>query len=176
MWVIFMKSKSGVLLLVQVDHLSSETVGASIELLYEAGASNVNVTSTITKKNRPGYIVLIDCQPEAIDVLEDTVTRELGVSGWHRIDTAHCYQNVQYIKKEIEIVYDEGRFCFEAEGKVINDDFFNIRPESKSCIALKETLKNVGIKLSLLEINRRLYQAFLTADLPTIYIKEGVTQ
>ena len=43
-------SKEGMLLLVQVDHLNGELLGEVIDHFYEAGAKNVQIVSTITKK------------------------------------------------------------------------------------------------------------------------------
>ena len=167
-----MKSKPGVLLYVQTDHLNGETLGAAIEVLYRSGASNVNVISSLTKKNRPGQIILIDCLPTSLGKLESVVSRELQVSGWHRIDTQHCYQNVRCTQRNVTIQYESGSFDFSVEGKIMNDDWINIRPESRCCLALKEELENRGITISLPEIERRLYRALTDVDDAVIDIRK----
>lgn len=48
--------REALLYVVQVDHLTGESVGQSIDLFYAAGASNVQVVSAVTKKNRPSYM------------------------------------------------------------------------------------------------------------------------
>ena len=44
-------SKEAVLFLVQVDHLSGEILGDVVDSFYAAGAKNVQIISSITKKN-----------------------------------------------------------------------------------------------------------------------------
>ena len=53
-------TKDGQVFMVQVDHLSGEQIGQSIGRFYAVGASNVQVISAITKKNRPSYVFFID--------------------------------------------------------------------------------------------------------------------
>jgi uncharacterized protein (DUF111 family) len=159
-----MNSKQGVLLYVQIDHLNGETIGPIIEMFYSSGASNVNVINSITKKNRPGYIIFIDCLPDNLETLESILARELGVSGWHRINTLHKYLAIQYVKRNIIVFFDNGQFEFTAEGKVINDDYINIRPENQNCLSLKKRLEKAGITLSLTEIYQRLYQVLMAED------------
>ena len=57
-------TKEGILLLVQTDHLDGETLGNLIGRFYDEGAKNVQVISSLTKKNRPGHLILIDVSPE----------------------------------------------------------------------------------------------------------------
>jgi uncharacterized protein (DUF111 family) len=163
-----MNSKQGVLLYAQIDHLSGEAIGPTIEMFYDSGASNVNVVSSITKKNRPGYIMFIDCLSDNLEKLENILARELGVSGWHRITTLHEYLAVQCVKQTITVIFDGGQFEFTAEGKIINNDYINIRPENQNCLSFKKRLAESGILLSLSEIYQRLYQVLVVEDQTTI--------
>ena len=43
-------------------------MGSVIEYLYDAGACNVQVIPTITKKNRPGYLFLIDVKSGSLEI------------------------------------------------------------------------------------------------------------
>ena len=147
------------MLWVQLDHLSGEAIGPAIEMLYEAGASNVNVISTVTKKNRPGYIFVIDVRPERLEEAEEAVKRELQVSGWHRINTLHCYCSVEYRKEEIKVSCPGEEFVLSAEYKIAGGDEFNARPEARSCAALRDELSARGLIISLREAERRLWLA-----------------
>ena len=82
-------TKTGLLFVIQVDHLSGEIIGDLIESFYSAGAKNVQVISTITKKNRPAYMIVVDGNEASADEIERVIVEECGSSGWHRISTKH---------------------------------------------------------------------------------------
>jgi len=73
----------------------------------------VHVIPTITKKNRPGYVLLLDVEPAAEESMGSFLARELGVSGYHKLDTEHSYMHVSFVTTTIE-------FCHE--GRVIRQD------------------------------------------------------
>ena len=64
-------SKEGIFFTVQVDHLNGEIMGSIFDMFYSTGALNVQCLQTITKKNRPGNIFLIDVLPEKAESMED---------------------------------------------------------------------------------------------------------
>lgn len=86
-------SKPRILLVAMVDHISGETAGESIEELYEAGALKVQIMNSITKKGRPGYLYVIDCDDRSVDSVEETLVTKFGTTGWHRVQTEHRYTN-----------------------------------------------------------------------------------
>lgn len=97
-------SKPRILVIAMSDNVTGETVGESIVSLYDAGACNVQVISTITKKNRPGYMYVIDCDNSSVDNIEDILVTEVGTTGWHRVDSQHCYTELEYLTKEVKLV------------------------------------------------------------------------
>ena len=75
----------GILVMVQIDHLSGELLGGLSDRLIEKGAQNVQMIPTLSKKSRPAYLLLIDTSQERLPDLEEFLVVELGVTGWHRI-------------------------------------------------------------------------------------------
>lgn len=143
-------TKKGLVFMVQVDHLSGENLGQVIQYLYDAGASNVQVIPTITKKNRPAHIVFIDCRNEYSDMIEKVIARELTSGGWHRINTEHRHLCTEILKKQVSVVSEAGQFLFDIEGKKIGDGCSNIRPEHQNCLDLKDEIfkkfeKNISL-------------------------------
>jgi uncharacterized protein (TIGR00299 family) protein len=68
-----------------VDDVTGELIGHCTSLLAEAGALDVYTTPIQMKKNRPGVILSVMCQPADIDSLEAILFREtstLGVRRW----------------------------------------------------------------------------------------------
>lgn len=141
-------NREGCLLIVQADHLSGETVGVAINDLYEAGALNVNVMQTITKKNRPGMVFLIDCLDEDKKI-EEVILGQLGVYGWQRIKTDHKHVPTQIIVKQISFEQEEETYTFHVRVKRAKSEIGPIRPENDDCLCIRNQLRDKGIYLSL---------------------------
>jgi uncharacterized protein (DUF111 family) len=85
------KETPGRLILTQADHLSGEELGGFIEALQEAGVGSLQVSPTVTKKNRPGQIILIDLGREGGTAPATDVLAAYGLSGFHLIETRHFH-------------------------------------------------------------------------------------
>ncbi len=165
-----MFQKDGTLLYVQADHVTGELMGSVIEYLYDAGACNVQVIPTITKKNRPGYLFLIDVKSGSLEDVEQVLIRELSVTGWHRVRTEHCHLEVEYLKKRVEFRVGQENFCMEVEGKKSYGITETFRPEHRSCAKLKEILRSRGKDFAL-ETCKKILTEILEQDL-SVYSSE----
>ncbi len=134
-------SKEGLLIIVQVDHLSGEILGSVFDSLYEAGAYNVQCCPTIIKKNRPGHIFFIDLNPKDKSKIENVIINSLASSGWHLIETKHNHIAHKNVTKNILVEVEDFKFEFTLQSKVTSSDFDIIRPEIDNCKALQETIK-----------------------------------
>lgn len=113
--------KEARLIFAQVDHVSGEVTGFAIGKIMELGANNVQLIPTITKKNRPGNIIIIDSDAEREGVIARFLASELKISGYHRIDTTHVFQKVSFLKKSLNVKVNGGKRSFQFEAKVIGD-------------------------------------------------------
>lgn len=158
--------------MVQVDHLSGENIGQVIGYLYNAGASNVQVIPTITKKNRPSHLIVIDCREKYADEIEEVIARELTTGGWHRINTEHRHLGTEIIKRTVEIKCDNKVFDFVVQGKLIKNEQSSIRPEHENCIALKDAVfQHVGVHISLTEAHNKISELLNCSDKNEIFIE-----
>jgi hypothetical protein len=69
----------------QLDDASGELIGYCTGLLLEAGALDVYSTAVQMKKNRPGTLLTVLCQPPDVERLETILFRQtptLGVRRW----------------------------------------------------------------------------------------------
>ena len=66
-----MGEKNTQILYVQVDRVDGEAAGYLIEEIYAAGAGNVQLIPSLTKKGRPGYILFIDVSQRSCIMLHD---------------------------------------------------------------------------------------------------------
>src|SRR4030067_1144435 len=109
--------KEAQLIFAQVDHVSGAVTGFAIGKIMELGANNVQLTPTITKKNRPGNIIIIDSDAEHEGVISRFLASELKVSGYHKINTTHVFQKVSFLKKNLNIKANGGNRSFQFEVK-----------------------------------------------------------
>ena len=113
--------KESQLLFAQVDHVSGEITGFAIGKIMELGANNVQLIPTLTKKNRPGNIIIIDADAEHEGVISRFLASELKVSGYHKISTTHVFQRVSFLKKNLNIKVNGGTRSFQFEVKIIGE-------------------------------------------------------
>ena len=144
--------------MVQVDHISGEIVGTLIDDFYKAGAFNVQVVPTITKKNRPGYLFFIDAAPNGLSEIENVILNEMGATGWHRLDSGHRHVGTEIIEREVCFETSEGLLTFMAQIKIVKKKPDQIRPEHSSCFAIRDALCKRGVNASLVEIQQSIIQ------------------
>lgn len=113
--------KEARLILAQIDHVSGEILGYSVEKLQKLGARNVQLIPSITKKNRPGTLLIVDIPPEKEAAIAEFLASELKVSGYHRLHSTHVYQAVQFVKKNLIVSMNGSSRSYPCEIKVIGD-------------------------------------------------------
>lgn len=150
--------KKGIVLLAQADHVSGEILGSAIEELYEAGAYNVQVISTVTKKNRPGHLFVVDCGEKECESVEAVLLMELGVTGWHRIITGHRHVGTRIDVHAISFETPSGVVELPARVKQARRYPLCPRPEHSSCVEIREALRKQNVFLSLERIRTEIIQ------------------
>ena len=113
--------KDARIILAQVDPVSGEVLGFAIERLMEMGAHNVQLIPTITKKNRPGNIIVIDTDERHEEPIADFLSRELKISGYHRIHTSHVFHRVTFVEKSLHLNINGKSRTLQCKFKIIGD-------------------------------------------------------
>lgn len=67
-----------------IDDCTSEVLGYTMELLYEAGAREVHYIPIYMKKNRPAYELVVICGQADIDKLQNIIFRQTTTIGIRR--------------------------------------------------------------------------------------------
>lgn len=165
-------SKPRILIIAMCDNITGEVVGESFDRLYEAGAKNVQVMNTVTKKNRPGYLYTIDCDEASLDSIENVLITEIGTTGWHRIHSEHCYTDVDYLEKEIKFLYEENTMIEKIACKYSPNVPEPYRIERESLEQLSEKIWNVfKIRISKQRLSQILISAFQKENIDCIDLK-----
>ena len=77
------------LILVQIDDRSGEVLGHALEELMGLGARNVQLLASVTKKGRPGNVLLLDLEDEAEPAIAAYLAAELGAWGYQILEASH---------------------------------------------------------------------------------------
>ncbi len=64
-----------------LDDVTGEIIGYTIDKLLDEGAKDVSVISILTKKNRPGQIIKVIADPKDVTHLSSVLTKETGTLG-----------------------------------------------------------------------------------------------
>ncbi|HXY54299.1 MAG TPA: nickel insertion protein [Nitrospirota bacterium] len=149
-----MKKKKARLLFAQVDHVSGEVTGFAIGRIMELGARNVQLVSSITKKNRPGNIIIIDTDDAKEGVIARFLARELKVSGYHRIDTLHVFQQITFQQRDLEVAVKGKKRTIRCEVKIVGDLSrpLSFDVEHDALVTMQKFLKGQNRDLSLSEL------------------------
>jgi uncharacterized protein (DUF111 family) len=150
----------GSLIIVQVDHLSGEMLGEIWEQLSSKGAKNVQILSALTKKGRPGQLLLIDIPPENMSELEEFLVSEMGVNGWHRILSEHVHVDIEMVSYDLTFRTPAGRLRVKVAGKRIKNTSGSVRPEHGDCVQVQRKLRQeAGLEVSLWQLERLISKA-----------------
>ncbi len=150
-----MMEKKARLIFAQVDHVSGEITGFAVGKIMELGANNVQIIPTITKKNRPGNIIVIDVDAEHEGDIASFLAKELKVSGYHRIDTSHEFFKVTIARKNLRIKVNGKSESLQCEVKLIGDPSkpLSVDIEHDFLVRVQELLKaRLNSSLSLTEL------------------------
>ncbi|NLJ56487.1 MAG: DUF111 family protein [Firmicutes bacterium] len=143
--------KKGKLVLAQVDHVSGETVGFALDKLFELGAKNVQLLQTATKKNRPGYLLLIDLPPDKLELVALFLAEELGIWGYHIMDSAHVHFDITFREKMLYLTrngVNEGKIPFNVKYISNAGHLLSIKIEHDFLIDLKKRLEAIDYHFS----------------------------
>ena len=166
-----MNRKKARLLFAQVDHVSAEVTGFAVERIMALGARNVQLIASITKKNRPGSIFIIDTDEKREEAIALFLARELKVSGYHRIDTLHLFQQVTFQQRDLVVKVNGTKGMITCDVKIVGDPAspLSIDVEHDALVTIQKLLKKKNHDLSLAEL-RTAIEAKLRKSKKTILL------
>jgi uncharacterized protein (DUF111 family) len=157
-----------VLMMVNVDDVSGETVPYLFEILMNMGAKNVHAIPAFTKKGRPEFIFFIDTPREKVAEISDFLVSELGTLGV-RVFEASEHIEFPYQVKESRLVIQDETTGEEASShtiavKLVHDSQGRIAAAKAEYGDLKcalEFLSRMGVHVSLFTLKRLVETAVL---------------
>jgi len=135
--------RAGILVFVQIDHLSGELIGEALEQMLANGAANVQLLPSLTKKGRPGQLLLIDVPRDKLSGIEEILITELGVGGWHCLHTQHVHFGTETVIMKLTFQTPNGPLHMKAKGKRSKDNEGGmVRPEHSCCVSVCQELRD----------------------------------
>lgn len=126
-----------------IDHLTGEELGYLFDVLLECGASDVSITPTIMKKNRPGSILKVISKKENRERLVEAIFRQTGSLGIRIIPNAHRgVAKREFVKETFNINGKDYEVTFKIA--YINGEIMSKRPEYED---LKMIAQDSGLAL-----------------------------
>jgi uncharacterized protein (DUF111 family) len=150
--------KEGLLLLVQLDHLTGEDIGWAMQANNLPGIRNRNLISTLTKKGRMGHLLLLDVDPEAEDQVGQFLLNSLTTHGYHRIETRHVHYRTVMRKANVVVKHNDVQFStgvrLKRDASKPEGPYFL---ESDDLFALHQQIhEKMNLNIFPLEIRRRI--------------------
>jgi uncharacterized protein (DUF111 family) len=144
-----------ILIMVQVDDAPGELLGEVISRLEKLGAKNVQLLSSLTKKGRPGYVMMIDIPAERERDVAGLLAGELGIWGYRVLHSDHKHFDIRTYKAKLEISIGGQFKVFPLRVKRILHDGTFLRAKAEhddlSTICAALTLEKISISLAVLK-------------------------
>jgi uncharacterized protein (DUF111 family) len=153
--------KDGLLILVQVDHISAEDLSWVMDALCFPGVRNRNILPTITKKGRVGHLLLLDIDPRCEADISRFIVEVIGSYGYHRIESRHVFHPATIEERQLVIRKSEKEFSCRVRLKKREGDetgFFAIESEDLYTI-VKRILDEMGCVMSPMKLRRKIEAA-----------------
>lgn len=109
------------LLLVQIDDRSGEVLGNALEEVMSLGARNVQLLSSVTKKGRPGHVLLIDLEADVEASVGAYLAAELGAWGYQVLESAHRHFDTVLERRAVTVVCGARTRTFAMPCKFFHD-------------------------------------------------------
>lgn len=157
-----------VLIMVNVDDVTGETVPYLFEMLMNMGAMNVHAIPAFTKKGRQEFIFLIDAPREKVTEIGDFLVSELGTLGLRIFEESEHIEFDYQVTESRLIVQDEATgedtSSHTISVKLIRDSQGRIAAAKAEYEHLKNALdflSKMGVHVSLVTLKKLVESAIL---------------
>lgn len=154
-----MGEKNRQLIFVQIDRLDGETAGYLIDQICSSGADNAQLLPSLTKKGRPGYLLIIDVADDLRGEMERLLVEDFCITGWHLIPSYHVFKKTEHKKKKISICGNSQSMTVSVPYKTIQGSD-SVILEHDFCVQLLRKIKSKFLcNISLIEIKEKIKTA-----------------
>jgi len=124
-----------------LDDVTGEILGHTMDRLMEEGALDVTIIPTIAKKNRPGHLLRVISKSTMNDKLSETIIRETGTLGVRTMPYVHRH----IVDREIKPV----KVDFKGEIRIVRVKVAKIGEEIVNVTAEYEDAKKIAEEMGI---------------------------
>jgi uncharacterized protein (DUF111 family) len=137
---------SEILMLVQIDDRSGETVGRALDELVGMGVRNVQLLTSHTKKGRPGMVLLLDLDHALETEVAVYLAAELGAWGYHVLEATHRHFAVTAVERRVTVASGESTGAFTAHCKLFthNGVLLRVKVENDDALRIQRFGRSTG--------------------------------
>ena len=148
------------LILAQVDDATGEVLQDVMERLHRAGSRNVQLLASLTKKGRPGHVLLIDVPAAREDDVALVLGTELGVWGYRVVESSHRHFDIHLLNKPLRVRVADEMLTFEVGWKRIEKEgcLLAVKIEHDHLASVRNELERKGVQVSLRWLRANLEQ------------------
>jgi uncharacterized protein (DUF111 family) len=149
-----------VLLLAQVDDCSGEVLGEALTQLVAMGARNVQLLNSLTKKGRPGSVLLLDIERDLEPDVALFLAAELGVWGYHVLQSSHRHFDVSIEQRRIQLISGDSSHVFDVRCKFLKrrQELLRVKLEHADVVKMVSFARSSGYRYSLSSMRARVEQ------------------
>lgn len=115
-----------------IDDMTPQAISAFVDLCFEHGSLDVNVTPCVMKKGRSGHLLTVLCKPEDQVAMRELMLLHTSALG------ARSYEAVRSVaEREIETVALSEELAVRIKiGRDLQGKIINVQPEFDDCVEL----------------------------------------
>ena len=138
------------LILVQVDDATGETLQHVTSRVIDAGARNVQILGTTTKKGRPGHVCLIDLPSEREDEVAAILAVELGAWGYRILESRHRHFDITLEPRHVQVAHGGQTLSAEVRCKYIRNAgrLLAVKADHDDLVRLQAALAQRGVEVA----------------------------
>jgi len=132
-----------ILLMAQIDDAPGELLGHVMDEMHRMGAKNVQLLSSLGKKSRPGYVLLVDIDAADEPDFAGLLVGELGIWGYRVLEARHKHFDIRRYRTSLRLTHAGGTATFPLRLKRILHDgeFVRAKAEYDDLAAVVEALR-----------------------------------
>ncbi len=156
------------LLIIHIDALNDGAeIGDLVRHLYTWRALHVQVMSTVTRQNTPGYTVMVEVEADDEWRLAKGLAQHYGIARYHRLETVLRYQPMARTKRPIIATYHEKQLGLTVRFELIGTERepLYVRVEDEDIKTLHDrVMQEFGLDLEALDLRKRLETVLMRED------------
>ena len=134
-----------ILIMAQIDDAPGELLGHVVDKMTEMGAKNVQLLSSLGKKGRPSFVLLVDINAEDEPEFASLLVGDLGIWGYRVLESQHKHFDIRRYHTQLELKWASGETSFPLRLKrILNDGvFMRAKAEHDDLVAISAQMKGL---------------------------------